>query len=84
MSRIERENSIFEKLLVMLYNLSELRDVYRAEFYTLEKENMSETDYLKARIGEFKEMVYRRVENENLIELFIKLYNNELNFEWRV
>ncbi len=48
------------------------------------KENMSETDYLKARIGEFKEMVYRRVENENLIELFIKLYNNELNFEWRV
>lgn len=40
MSRIERENSIFEKLLLMLYNLSELRDVYRAEFYTLEKEKI--------------------------------------------
>ena len=84
MSRIERENSIFEKLLLMLYNSSELRDVYRAEFYTLEKENMSETDYHKARLGVFKEMIYRRVVNENLIELFVKLYKNELNFEWRV
>lgn len=84
MNKIERQNSIFEKILLMLYVLSELRDVYRAEFYTLEKDSMSEEEYHKARLGVFKEMIYHRIDDDNLIELFVKLYNNELNFDWRV